>query len=133
MAPVPLPQAADISTHTLARRVTTSTLACIQATVISTHTLARRVTAAVGSRRADRIYFNPHPRTEGDHKDTKKPLTFCHFNPHPRTEGDLLIAPVLPLGVISTHTLARRVTVATVHVSNYGAISTHTLARRVTT
>ena len=79
----------DISTHTLARRVTTPVLVCRKKGEISTHTLARRVTRR-------------RMRHDGSGN---------HFNPHPRTEGD----STLPFDAmwrmyISTHTLARRVT-----------------------
>ena len=55
-----------ISTHTLARRVTNLFAQIEESLDISTHTLARRVTK-VGSRNAvECLNFNPHPRTEGD-------------------------------------------------------------------
>ena len=78
---------------------------------ISTHTLARRVTVCCASRRPDSQNFNPHPRTEGDNDGGQAARHHPDFNPHPRTEGDR-IGDINALGVdvISTHTLARRVT-----------------------
>ena len=58
----------------------------------------------------DLWHFNPHPRTEGDGNTTRSKRSSSNFNPHPRTEGDKLEAESPVAVLISTHTLARRVT-----------------------
>ena len=101
-------------------------------TGISTHTLARRVSGHIRHCRQRCWYFNPHPRTEGDQHPGAHAGHLGNFNPHPRTEGDLPAECILPITVISTHTLARRVTRGKYHHGYSNLISTHTLARRVT-
>ena len=34
------------------------------------------------------LYFNPHPRVEGDRRKGKHNNRRSYFNPHPRVEGD---------------------------------------------
>ena len=43
------------------------------------------MTASIG---ASALYFNPHPRTEGDQGAVLTRQRKRDFNPHPRTEGD---------------------------------------------
>ena len=91
---------------------------------------------------------------EGDGAVLHKAFAVAHFNPHPRMEGDDGTAQLGTDLVISTHTLAWRVTQGccqspkgvqhfnphprmegdTTHTSNdtVNLISTHTLAWRVT-
>ena len=38
-----------------------------------------------------RLYFNPHPREEGDFSGIILIIVSLHFNPRPREEGDLRI------------------------------------------
>ena len=100
----------QISTHTLARRVTRLKKLVDVVGNISTHTLARRVTVPgirLGRKSSD---FNPHPRTEGDRGRRPCRRRRSNFNPHPRTEGDRKGIANGTISVISTHTLARRVT-----------------------
>ena len=121
-----------ISTHTLARRVTDTGRNPLAQALISTHTLARRVTFSASAALSKINYFNPHPRTEGDCSGNTVNYWNNDFNPHPRTEGDTRHRLQQFLVVISTHTLARRVTDRTMTMVKTGKISTHTLARRVT-
>ena len=66
-----------ISSHTLAPGVSVYVDARDISSNISTHTLARRVTARRTRTRLPPSNFNPHPRTEGD-------STWCDYkNKHP--------------------------------------------------
>ena len=78
---------------------------------ISTHTLARRVTAPCTLPEPCRCYFNPHPRTEGDISatETRRQQDISTHTLARRVTG--IQHRNAPLDVISTHTLARRVTV----------------------
>ena len=78
---------------------------------ISTHTLARRVTGSVRIMSTLSSDFNPHPRTEGDSAFSAYRSDSSDFNPHPRTEGDFDLPVFFDQEYISTHTLARRVTI----------------------
>ena len=79
------------------------------------------------------MYFNSHPHKEDDLSlSSNGRFRNCHFNSHPRKEDDGGTLRIGGVSDISTHILARRMTIVPVKIGGFEIISTHILARRMT-
>ena len=122
----------DISTHSLTRRLTRSTVSSVVNRIISTHSLTRRLTID-GSARATWLQISTHSLTR---RLTIHLRTMSnqkrHFNSQPHEEADNNLLLKLRKRRISTHSLTRRLTRSTVSSVVNRIISTHSLTRRLT-
>ena len=80
-----------------------------------------------------RCYFNSQPHKEADEIRTVKIYAWTHFNSQPHKEADFGEAiKYLKRGIISTHSLTRRLTDMIGGIEEAMNISTHSLTRRLT-
>ena len=122
----------QISTHSLTRRLTQSTIIDLhyrgnfnsqphkeadhkshkhrKNAHISTHSLTRRLTMLKSARSAGRNYFNSQPHKEADVRKLDHSRSFRYFNSQPHKEADLRIILDKLNNFISTHSLTRRLT-----------------------
>ena len=121
-----------VSIHTLTRRVTIVYIYLRFNQSVSIHTLTRRVTLNGLCRYDGLSGFNPHPHAEGDPAHHHPSTCARSFNPHPHAEGDCFFYLVGILGLVSIHTLTRRVTQPSRWHRQSCTVSIHTLTRRVT-
>ena len=81
--------------------------------VISIHTPARGVTGVARLAAVLDANFNPHSRKGSDAHQTIALCLMQYFNPHSRKGSDIYLTLLCGMLIISIHTPARGVTIAT--------------------